>query len=67
MKKLTIQECIKYESFSNPLVPYISFGWGQALMARYLVWKTKRKYKRYEYIYGFANRMKNLKKEYEKM
>ena len=51
MKKIAIQDILDYEVRSHWLAYLIPFEWGQRLVAKYIVWKTLRKYKRYEKIY----------------
>ena len=55
---MTIEECVEYEVQTNWLVPFIWFNWGQRIMANYLVWRTKRKYKRYNWILDQRIKMK---------
>ena len=46
-RRLTRGEVLDYEIRSHWLASWISFKWGQDLLASYFVWKVKRKYKRY--------------------
>lgn len=39
---------IEYEGAAHWLAGWIWFDWGQELMAEYLVWKARRKWKKYK-------------------
>ena len=47
--KLTMNQALLYEVHSHWLAPYISFSWGQELIAMYIAKKVFRKYKRYSH------------------
>ena len=42
-----INEALEYEIKSHWLASYISFGWGQEIIAWWIANKVKRKWKRY--------------------
>lgn len=44
---------VSYEIGSSLVVTFIFWGWGQELFARYIVWKTKRKMKRWQQFKRF--------------
>lgn len=44
---MTLKEALDYEIRSSWIVPWISIGWIQEILAWYYVRKAKRKYSRY--------------------
>ena len=52
-KKITIQQALDYDIRGNWLASYLSFEWAQSLMSKYMVYKVRRKYKRYEFSKNF--------------
>lgn len=46
-EKISLAEFVLYEIYSTPFLGKISNPYIQKLVAKYMVWKTKRKYKRY--------------------
>lgn len=49
ISKITMIEALEYECHSHWLASWISFSWGQELIASYIAWKVRRKYRRYSF------------------
>lgn len=47
LRRLSMQEILRYEIHSHWLARWIGFEWGQDLMGKYFAWKVRRKYNRY--------------------
>ena len=47
-RKLTLMEILDYEIRSSIITPHCYFAWNQYLAAKYYLWKSKIKHKRYE-------------------
>lgn len=47
---------LEYEIFSSWWAALIWWDWGQDIVARYFVWKTRRKYARYKRHMGYKVR-----------
>ena len=60
-EKITLGEFILYEIYSSPLAKHISNPLIQTIAAKYFVWKTKRKYKRYLERINISDYLNNLK------
>lgn len=54
------KDLLEYESPS--ISEFISIGWMQELIARYLAWKINRKWKRYEYRLARKEYIEGLKR-----
>ena len=60
-----INEALDYEIKSHWLASYISFGWGQEIMAWWIANKVKRKWKRYLWAKNTRMEIINQNKNYE--
>ncbi len=59
--RLTRIQTLEYEIHSHWLASWISFSWGQELMATYLARKTVRKHRRYLHSLETMDRITNTK------
>jgi len=63
LKKIHPTDILKYELHASWWAPFIHWGWGRDLTARYFVWKTKRKLRRYAAWGIFLDAQQNGGKE----
>ena len=59
ISRLTMKQILEYECHSHWLASWISFNWGQELIAWYIARKVARKYKRYLYSLESRERLTN--------
>jgi hypothetical protein len=57
IKPLTTKEILEYECHSHWLAGWISFEWGQVIIANYIARKVARKYRRYMRSVEFRNKI----------
>ena len=48
IKELTISQALAYEIHSSRWAGFMVFEWGQLIAVKYYVWKTERKFARYQ-------------------
>lgn len=59
ISRLSSKQVVEYECHSHWLAGWISFNWGQELIAKHIARKVARKYKRYSYSLETRNRLLN--------
>jgi hypothetical protein len=59
ISRLTMKQILEYECHSHWLASWISFNWGQELIAWYIARKVTRKYGRYSYSLDNRERIIN--------
>lgn len=60
-KKITITQALEYETRSTWWVRYIGIQRLRIWLSRYILWKTKRKFKRYTISVALSIKYKNIK------
>jgi hypothetical protein len=49
MKIYKLEEMVRYNVMSNRFTPYIHWSWLQDKIAKFIVWRTQSRHKRYLY------------------
>lgn len=58
---ITRQQMLEYEIASSPIAEWVSWDWGQTLVARYYSWKVNRKGRNYDLVLARSRRLLNNK------